>query len=277
MEESTPPENGKEMDTVTSADGTEIAYEQTGSGPPLVLVHGATLDHRVWDLSGVRSTLAEEATVYAIDRRGRGGSGDAEEYEPEREFEDVATVVESIDEPVTLLGHSAGGFYTVEAAMRTDNLSGLMLYEPAMPINGYGVGSEEARTEMLSLLEAGKIEQAYIVFFEKIAEWTPKEVNAVRSAPMWQEYVEGFPALLPKYGAIPDYEFDPARFADLTTPTVLLSGTESGHWAEETTEALDDVLPNSRVVTFDGHGHAAMLTAPDRFIDEIRTFIRKTN
>ncbi|MFC6716757.1 alpha/beta fold hydrolase [Natrialbaceae archaeon GCM10025810] len=277
MAKATPPDAGEELETVTAPDGTEIAYERTGSGPPLVLVHCATADHRVWELSDVRATLAEDATVYAIDRRGRGGSGDAEAYEPEREFEDVAAVVESIDEPVTLLGHSAGGFYALEAAMRTDNLNALVLYEPAMPINGYGVGSEAARTEMLSLLEAGETEQAYVVFIEKIAEWTPEEVDAIRSAPMWQEYVDGFPTLIPKYAKIPDYDYDPARFAELTTPTLLLAGSESGQWGKETTEALDDALPNSRVVTFDGHGHAAMLTAPDRFIDEIRTFIRKTN
>lgn len=277
MAEATPPESGKEMETVMSADGTEIAYERTGDGPPLVLVHGATLDHRVWELSGVRAALAKDATVYAIDRRGRGGSGDAEKYTPEREFEDIAAVANSIDDPVILLGHSAGAFYTLEAALRTDDLSGLVLYEPAMPINGYRIGTPEKRAEMLSLLEAGEIEQAYVYFFDAIAEWTSAEVDAVRSAPMWQEYVEVFPTLLPKYGAIPEYEFEPDRFAELTTPTVLLSGTESPQWAKDTTEALDDALPNSRVVTFDGYGHAAMLTAPDRFIDEVLTFVRESN
>jgi pimeloyl-ACP methyl ester carboxylesterase len=94
---------------------------------------------------------------------------------------------------------------------------------------------------------------------------------------MWQEYVERFPILLPKYGQIPEYEFDPARFTDLTTPTLLLTGTESGQWAKESTEALDDALPNSRVVTFDGHGHCAMFTAPDRFLDELLAFTREVN
>ncbi len=268
------PDGRTDMETVTSADGTEIAFERTGSGPPLVLVHGATLDHRVWEIGNVRSALAEDATVYAIDRRGRGKSDDAEEYEREREFEDIAAVVESIDEPVTLIGHSAGGFYTLEAALRTDNLRGLVLYEPAMPVNGYNIGSEAVRAEMVSLLEAGKTEQAYILFFEEIAEWTPEEVDALRSAPPWKEYVERFPTLLPKYGEIPEYEFDPTRFADVTTPTLLLTGSESPEWGKETTEALDDALPNTRVHTFDGHGHAAMLTALGRFTDEVLAFIR---
>jgi pimeloyl-ACP methyl ester carboxylesterase len=265
------------METVTSADGTEIAFERTGSGPPLVLVHGATLDHRFWELSGVRPTLAEDCTVYTIDRRGRGGSGDAEEYTPEREFEDIAAVVESIDEPVTLLGHSAGGFYTVEAALRTDNLRGLILYEPYMSVTEDGIDVEEERTEMIALLEKGEIEQAYVQLIEEVAKWTPDELDMVRSAPTWQEHVERFPTLLPKYGAIAEYEFDPGRFAELTTPTLLLAGSESGQWSNDSTEALDDALPNSRVVTFDGYGHAAMLTAPDRFTDEVLAFVRETN
>ncbi|WP_331236334.1 alpha/beta fold hydrolase [Natronorarus salvus] len=72
-------------------------------------------------------------------------------------------------------------------------------------------------------------------------------------------------------------EFEPARFAELTTPPVLLTGTENGQWAKDSTDPLDDALPNSRVVTFDGHGHAAMLTAPDRFSDEVPAFVRETH
>ena len=62
------------METIAAADGTEIAFERTGSGPPLVLVHGADVDHRFWDISGVRQSLAEHHTVYAMDRRGHGES-----------------------------------------------------------------------------------------------------------------------------------------------------------------------------------------------------------
>lgn len=263
------------VETVTSADGTPIAFERTGSGPPLVLVHGASLDRRFWELSDVRPALAEHFTVYAIDRRGRGESGDADTYALEREAEDVAAVVDSIDEPAILFGHSAGGLYTLEAALLIEDLRGLVLYEPAMPINGYEIGSDEDRAEMTSLLEAGEIEQAYVLFFEEIAEWTPEEVNSVRSSPMWPEYVEMFPTLLPKYGMIPDYAFDPERFADLTAPTLLLAGTESGQWSKNNTEALDHALPNSEVTTFDGYGHAAMLTAPERFINEVLSFIHE--
>ncbi len=99
----TTPDTGRAMGTITSADGTTIAYERTGSGPPLVLVvGGATNDHKRWEQAGVRPTLAEHCTVYAMDGRGLGESGDAEASELEREVEDVAAVVTAIDGQVTL-------------------------------------------------------------------------------------------------------------------------------------------------------------------------------
>ncbi len=75
------------METITSKDGTMIAYQRSGTGPPLVLVHGTTADHTRW--VPILPALEQHFTVYALDRRGRGGSGDAEQYVIEREFEDI--------------------------------------------------------------------------------------------------------------------------------------------------------------------------------------------
>ena len=95
------------METVTSRDGTHIAYERSGEGPPLVLVHGTTAAHFTWEL--VLPELQKHFTVYAIDRRGRGESGGTDyDYEIEREFEDVVTLIDSIGGTVGLLGHSYG-------------------------------------------------------------------------------------------------------------------------------------------------------------------------
>ena len=94
------------MEKVKSADGTSIAYKKTGEGPPLVLIHGTTADHSHWEM--VLPLLAEHFTVYAIDRRGRGKSGDASDYRAELEFKDVAAVVDMIDEPAILLGQYYG-------------------------------------------------------------------------------------------------------------------------------------------------------------------------
>jgi pimeloyl-ACP methyl ester carboxylesterase len=82
------------MDRVRSKDGTLIAYERSGTGPALVLVHGTTADQKRW--ASVLPMLEQQLTVYAVDRRGRGQSGDSAVYSIEREYEDIAAVVDSI-------------------------------------------------------------------------------------------------------------------------------------------------------------------------------------
>lgn len=155
------------MKTVTSADKTPIAFEQSGDGSPLVLVHGTTADHTRW--TPVLPALEEHFTVYAMDRRGRGESGDADEYELEREFEDVAAVVESIDEPVVLFGHSYGALCSLEAALRTDNLHKLILYEPPLPVSDHDPDTEDVLDQMTALVDDGENEQALVRFFSEIA------------------------------------------------------------------------------------------------------------
>src|SRR5262249_2366847 len=104
------------MPKVQSADGTPIGFAVSGRGPPLVLVHGTTTEHSRW--SPLLSALEPFFRIYRVDRRGRGGSGDAPTYAIEREYEDLVAVVESTGEPAHLLGHSFGGMVALEAALR---------------------------------------------------------------------------------------------------------------------------------------------------------------
>src|SRR5687767_12504745 len=119
---------------VASQDGTSIAVQVTGRGAPLLLVHGTTADHSRW--TPLLPALEARFTVHAMDRRGRGESGDAADYSLVREFEDVAAVVDAIGGPVNLLGHSYGALCSLEAALRTSNLRKLILYEPPIPLGG---------------------------------------------------------------------------------------------------------------------------------------------
>ena len=258
------------METITSTDGTPIAFEQTGGGPPLVLVHGTTADHTRWDT--VRPAFEEHFTVYAIDRRGRGESGDAAEYNLEQEAEDVAAVVNAVDEPVVLLGHSYGALVALETAVRTDNLRALILYEPAFPVGDYDITPEETLAEMEALLEAGKNEEALVLMFEEIAELPTAELDALRSAPNWSDRVDAAHTILRESKAENAYAFDADRIADVTVPALLLTGSESPRMLYKSIEAVNDALPHSRIGTFDGHGHAAMNTAPDRFVEEVLAF-----
>ncbi|KAB1187933.1 MULTISPECIES: alpha/beta fold hydrolase [Haloferax] len=261
------------METISSVDGTQIAYERTGSGPPLVLVHGTSADHTRWEI--VRSPLEEHATVYAIDRRGRGESGDSPDYALEREFEDVAAVVDSIGEPVILLGHSYGALCSLEAALRTDNLSKLILYEPPFPVGDSFPDTADVVSEMKALYEDDAAEDALVLFFTEVARVPPMELDALRAAPNWPNRVAAVNTVIREVLAPTQYEFDASRFEDLTVPTLLLSGSESAPFLKDAVETLRVVFPNNRVVVFDGHAHAVMNTAPDRFVDEVLVFIQE--
>ncbi|WP_321112537.1 alpha/beta fold hydrolase [Halorussus salinisoli] len=240
-----------------------------------MLVHGTAGDHTVWDF--VRPALEEHHTVYAMDRRGYGASGDADEYALEREFEDVAAVVESIDEPVVLFGHSFGAFISLEAALWTDNLRQLILYGP--PIFSYRdrESIHEAKLpEMKALHDAGECEQMIVFFLREVAELPPAAIEEMRAAPDWQDTVDSAHAVFREIRAETEYEFDPARFADVDIPTLLLSGSESPARFHVTVGAIDVALPDSRITTLEGQGHAGISTAPDQVSEEVLAFIRES-
>src|SRR5688572_28968236 len=175
------------MQAARSRDGTSIAYESSGSGPPLVLVHGTTGTLRRW--APVLPMLEAHFTVHAIDRRGRGASGDASPYAMEREFEDVAAVVDAIDEPVHLLGHSFGAICALEAACRTPNLRRLVLYEPPIPMPGHVAFEPSTLERLQALLDAGDREGLLTVFFREVNGMPATQFEQFRTSPMWQARV----------------------------------------------------------------------------------------
>ena len=106
---------------------------------------------------------------------------------------------------------------------------------------------------MEALLANGENEQALIVGFERIAQLSPAKLDVLRSAPNWPARVNAAHTVLREGRTPAEYEFDPARFADMITPTLLLTGGESPQWAKDATDSLNDALPNSRIVVLDGH------------------------
>src|SRR3712207_3896083 len=165
--------------TVTSVDGTPIAYWRSGDGPPLVLVHGSFDDHNVW--APVLPALEERFTVYAVDRRGRGGSGDGTDHSLESEAADIAEVVESIgsQEEVNLLGHSYGGVCALEAARRATKERRLVLYEPAVPA-GIAFFPPGVIDRIERLVEEGKREEAGTVWVRDLAKLPPDVLYLLR-------------------------------------------------------------------------------------------------
>lgn len=173
------------LNTVTSGDGTEIACWTGGRGPHLVLVHGTSASHTRW--TAIRPRFEEHFTVTAIDRRGRGQSGDAPHYDIEREFEDVAAVVETLDSPVLLFGHSYGAICALEAAFRTDKLAGLILYEP--PIANESIYAPGQLDRLATLLAAGDRDGMVAAFFTEVVGLPPQHLEIARASPAWPDRV----------------------------------------------------------------------------------------
>src|SRR5437764_8213166 len=164
---------------VMSSDGTTIAAWASGSGDPLLLVHGTTADHTRWD--GVIPELSERFTVYTMDRRGRGRSGDADSYRLDTEFDDVAAVANAIGTDVNVLGHSYGALCSLEGARRTSAIVSLVLYEP--PLGGGGAPAEEWLADAQRRLDAGERESVLVSFMTDFVGVPAEQLAAMREVP----------------------------------------------------------------------------------------------
>jgi pimeloyl-ACP methyl ester carboxylesterase len=253
---------------IVSSDGTPIAVCRSGQGPPLVLVHGATADHSRW--APVLPTLENHFTVLAMDRRGRGGSGDAEDYALEREAEDVVAVIESAGSDVNLLGHSHGGECAIEAARLTGNVRKLILYEPPM---GFVAASPEAVEQLEALLEAGKREELLVLFLSEVVGMPPDQIEVMQSLPAWEARLAAAHTLPREERANREYVWDPARFHELRIPTMYLKGGDSPEPFSAVGEALASALPDCRVVVMPGQRHTAMDTGTELFTAEVLKFL----
>jgi pimeloyl-ACP methyl ester carboxylesterase len=254
---------------IVSRDGTRIAFWRSGSGEPLVLVHGTSADHRRW--AKVLPALEERFTVFNVDRRGRGGSGDGPDYAIEREFEDVTAVVESIGEPVTLVGHSYGGICALEAALRTSAVQCLILYEPPLPV-GVEIYAPGVLDRLQELLDAGEREAVLTTFMTDVVRMPAEELEQVRSQPGWDARVDGAFTVVRETRVHDAYQFEPDRWRELAVPTLLLLGGLSPPIFTKAIEVLLTTLPQTTFCVLPGQQHVAMVTAPRMLAEVILNF-----
>lgn len=261
------------MEMVTSGDGTEIAYWRSGEGPPLLLIHGATADHTTtWRF--VRAAFERQYTVLAMDRRGRGRSGDAAEYALEREAEDVAAVVDAAGEPVCVLGHSYGALCAIEASLLTPNMRRLVLYE-GVPVRGDTLYAPGTLGRLEALLAEGDVEGVVYAMFREVVEMPREEIEVVRSqTDAWAARIRNAHTLPRELRSEQAYVFRAERFRRMTTPTALLVGGESPPREMQNARAVADALPDGRVLVLPRQQHAAMYVAPVQFVRTVSRFLQ---
>jgi len=262
---------------VVSRDGTKIGYWTSGEGPPLLLVHGNPADHTRW--RPLLPYLEPHATVHAIDRRGRGASGDGPSYKVEREYEDIAAVVEAVAEAagstVDVYGHSMGGFIAFGAAPLTSKIRRLVLYEGWPPTNpdvfAYPPGFGE---RLDSLLAAGDREALLETYFRELLKMSAEQVSNFRAQPSWQGRLAAAHTIAREDRAYFGTPFDPGQAAKITVPTLLVTGGDSPESFRGDIETVAAAMPDARIVIIDGQQHVADVLVPEVFAWQMMSFLR---
>lgn len=167
--------------------------------------------------------LSSRLTVCAIDRRGRGASGDSPAYTLQKEAEDIAAVVDARPGPVFRLGHSYGGVCTLEATFLTKRISKLLLYEPPLQerVDLALVGRIER------MIRGGERDQAVVAFLQEVVRVSRSEVDAMRTRPAWRSLVDSIDSHPRQMRALAAYRFDARRMSRVTVPTLLIRGSET--------------------------------------------------
>lgn len=256
------------MKRFVSPSGATISYDAYGSGPALVLVHGSFSDHATnWEF--VKPMFERQFTVYAIARRGRGQTDATGNHSLIDEAIDVATLIESIERPVFLLGHSYGAHVALAAAARVpERVAKLVLYEPPR----YGAFKPDDFAQLEAFGAAGDWDRLAAMFFGDMLSVPREELEAVRSSPLWPPILADAKASLGDLRALIRYDFDARRFGDLPMPVLLQTGSESPR-AFYATDALAAVLPDARVQVLDGQAHEGMTTAPGQYAEKVTGFL----
>lgn len=260
---------------VASRDGTAIALFGSGSGPPLLLVHGTAGDHTTFRVVG--PLLARSYAVEAMDRRGRGASGDTLPYSIEREFEDVAVVAEQLaaetGDPVAVFGHSYGGRCALGAALLTGAIGRVVCYEGAPTPPGRTYHPPGLEDRLRGRLEADDPAGLLATFMTEVVGMTPSELEAYRANPVWPARVAAARTIPRELEAEATAAASLEVLAHVRQPVLQLLGSASLPVFRAAASALDERLPNGRIVEIGGAKHAAHHTHPDAVVAAVRAFL----
>jgi pimeloyl-ACP methyl ester carboxylesterase len=241
------------MEQVTSADGTSIAFDRLGSGPPVILVCGGSVDRT--SLAGLADLLAADFTVLNFDRRGRGESGDTSPYDEDREIEDIDAVADAARGSTFLFGSSSGAALAMDAAARLDSITKVAMWEP--PFLPEGAPRPPADTEQTfhDLVAAGHREEAAEFFMRDVVRMPPQFVDGAKQSPFWAPTVALAHTLEYDARIMGDYSIPTDRAAAVKVPALVLAGGADFPWMPETAQTIADAMVDGRMQRLEGQGH----------------------
>jgi pimeloyl-ACP methyl ester carboxylesterase len=245
------------MNTLSSPDGTTIAYDEQGEGPPLILVDGALTVHSSGS-GELAKLLAPHFTVYGYDRRGRGESGDTLPYAVDREIDDIEALIDLAGGPAFLYGHSSGGPLAMRAAIRLGRkVSKIALYEP--PYNN-DPGVQESWSEYLRQLRQALAEHRggdAVALFLRFAGTPAGQVDAMRRAPFWPGMESVAPTLAYDHAAIlgEPWSVPAGLAARVAVPALVMAGDASLPFMPDAARVLSQAIPQGQLRTLEGQTH----------------------
>jgi pimeloyl-ACP methyl ester carboxylesterase len=247
------------MKTVTSKDGTTIAFDKSGQGPVVILVDGA-LQYRAFDqgMNELAELLSQYFTVIHYDRRGRGDSTDTLPYTLEREIEDIEAIIDDVGGSASLYGISSGAALAMEAALALpDKVKKLVMYEvPYSDDESAQQAWKEYVRQLQELLDVGRKGDAVGLFMMLVGA-SPADVEGIKQTPMWPLWESiGHTLAYDHIAALGEDAAVPVeRAANVSMPTLIMDGSQSFPFIHATAVALANVMPNAHQRTLEGQTH----------------------
>lgn len=252
------------MPLVTSQDGTRIAYETVGDGPPLILVDGALCYRDSGPMRPLADALKDDFTVYLYDRRGRGESGNTLPYAPDREVEDIEALLTAAGGSAIVYGCSSGGALALEAANRGAGISKLILYEIPFITDASRPPLTDADVAKMHDLVAADRRGEAVKHFMRMVQVPGIFIFMMRFMPAWKKLL-GVAHTLPHDLAFvaPFQNGQPLPgdcWSGVTAPVLVADGGKSPAWMRNSQQALAAVL-GADYSTLDGQTHMVVAAA----------------
>ncbi|MEW2353513.1 alpha/beta fold hydrolase [Spirillospora sp. NPDC029432] len=257
------------MRKVVSPDGTTIAYEKRGDGPPIVLLNGAFRDHTIFDQ--LVPELAPHCTTYVYDRRGRGESGDSPAYAVEREIEDLQAVIGEAGGRAAVFAGSCGANLALEAAMAGVPITKLALHEPYYRVDGHPRPPADFMDNLRAMLADGRRGEAAEYFLAELMDLSPEVIADWRRGPLWAGNEANAHTLAYDTAICGDYSVPVRRLAGLRTPALVVNSDGTSDWLRAAARATAAALPNGRGMELPGSWHRVEMDVLGRVLAEFAT------
>ncbi|WP_327149194.1 alpha/beta fold hydrolase [Nocardia sp. NBC_01329] len=253
-----------------SFDGTRIYYQRVGSGSPVIMIHGSGGGLHSWQ--PVAEYLADRFELWLPARRGYAPSGPG--HAPKHyadEVRDLGMIIEMIGRPAHLVGMSYGATVALHAAAAGLPVRSLALWEPPL----YAAGAELAPVLVRfdELITNGDRGRAVRLLAEQVSRVPSSLLEAVgETEPDEHEPDDSYGWSRDLESMIADTAYLD-RWASLTTPTLLMRGSDTWEPMPETVERLATGMPHATLETFPGQMHFAPSTIPETVARTLAGFL----